>query len=183
MWFLFRECLIGLIPNATFHDGILINSTLQIENLDSLLKNIYGFENFRKNQRESIESYLSEKNTLTIMKTGGGKTLIYSAAALLSNRLTVVFSPLKSLMDDQLHSLINIGIAVVVLFVSSDQPPAIQEKIFGEIASGLIRILFVTVEKYIKNPKFRNMLKNVDKIQGVQFVIDEVYCVLDYGHY
>ena len=53
---------------------------------------------------ESVESYLSGKDTLTIMRTGGGKTLIYSAAALLSNRLTVVFSPLKSLMDDQLVS-------------------------------------------------------------------------------
>lgn len=79
--------------------------------------------------------------------------------------------------------MINIGIPAAVLFASSDQPPAIQEKIFGEIASGLIRILFVTAEKYIKNPKFRNMLKNVDKIRGVQFVIDEVHCVLDYGHY
>ncbi|CAI2187260.1 293_t:CDS:1, partial [Funneliformis geosporum] len=100
--FYFRECLMGLIPNATFHDGTLINSTLQIEKLDSLLKNIYGFENFRENQHESIEFYLSEKNTLTIMKTGGEKTLIYSVAALLSNRLRVIFSPLKSLIDDQL---------------------------------------------------------------------------------
>ena len=64
------------------------------------------------------------------------------------------------------HDLINIGISVVVLFASSDQPPAIQEKIFGKIASGLIRILFVTAEKYIRNPKFRNMLKNVNKIRG-----------------
>ena len=72
---------------------------------------------------------------------------------------------------------------MAVLFVSLDQPPAIQEKIFGEIAFGLIRILFVTAEKYIKNPKFRNMLKNVNETRGVQFVIDEAHCVLGYGHY
>ena len=104
--FYFRESLTELIPNTTFHNGTLINSTLQIEKIDSLLKNIFGFKNFRENQRESIESYLLEKDTLTIMRTGGGKTLIYSAAALLSNRLTVVFSPLKSLMDDQLVSIL-----------------------------------------------------------------------------
>ena len=102
--FYLHEHLTELIPNVTFHDGTLINSTLQIGKIDVLLKHVFGFENFRENQRESIESYLSGKDTLTIMRTGGGKTLIYSIVALLSSRLTVVFSPLKSLMDDQLVS-------------------------------------------------------------------------------
>jgi len=60
--------------------------------------------------------------------------------------------------------LVNIGIPVTILFASSDQPSIIQEKIFGEIASGLIHILLIIAEKYIKNPKFRNILKNVNKI-------------------
>ncbi|PKY57711.1 P-loop containing nucleoside triphosphate hydrolase protein, partial [Rhizophagus irregularis] len=131
---------------------------------------------YRELQCESIESFLSGQNTLTILRTGGGKSLIYAAASILSQALTVVFTPQKSLMDDQVREMVKFGIPAAMLYASSEQSPQVQEKIVSEIASGLIRILFITPEKYVKNLKFRNMLQNISTTRGLQFVIDEAHC-------
>ncbi|CAG8568893.1 12635_t:CDS:10, partial [Dentiscutata heterogama] len=101
-------------------------------------------------------------DTLVILRTGGEKSLIYSVASILSARLTVVFTSMKSLMDDQMHDLVKQGIPATILFGASDQPPAIVEKIFAEIASNIICVLFVTAEKYVKNFLFRKILKKIE---------------------
>jgi superfamily II DNA helicase RecQ len=76
--------------------------------------------------------------------------------------------------------MVGFGIPSAMLYASSEQSPQIQEKIVAEIASGLIRILFITPEKYIKNLRFRNMLQNVYNTRGLQFVIDEAHCIISY---
>ncbi|CAG8702995.1 16740_t:CDS:10, partial [Gigaspora rosea] len=94
-------------------------------------------------------------------------------------RLTVVFTPQKALIDDQ-REIVGMGIPAAMLYASSEQPPFIQKKIFAEIASGLICVLFVTPEKYTKNSKFRIMLQNIYNTQGLQFVIDKAHCIVLY---
>ena len=77
------------------------SSSSSIELAISSIIQFFGFDRFRKLQHESINSFLSGQNTLTILRTGGGKSLIYAAASILSQGLTVVFTPQKSLIDDQ----------------------------------------------------------------------------------
>ncbi|CAG8826445.1 22673_t:CDS:2, partial [Gigaspora margarita] len=127
--------------------------------LDAALKNIFNLSEYQEYQKESIESFINGHNTLTILKTGGGKTLIYA------------------------HELIYMGIPAATFYASSEQPPELQERIFSELASGLIKILLITPEKYILNIKFRNMLKKINSLRGLQFVVDEAHCVKEYEHF
>ncbi|CAB5352453.1 unnamed protein product [Rhizophagus irregularis] len=101
----------------------------------SSIVQFFGFERYRELQCESIESFLSEQNTLTILRTGRGKSLIYAAASILSQALTVVFTPQKSLMDNQVREMVKFGIPAAMLYASSEQSPQVQEKIVSEIAS------------------------------------------------
>ena len=72
----------------------------QIPDLNQILRQIFGFENFREGQYEAICSFLNNKDTLVVLWTGGGKTLCFAMAALATSRLTIVFTPLKALIDD-----------------------------------------------------------------------------------
>ncbi len=72
----------------------------QIPDLNQLLKQVFGFSDFREGQYEAICSFLEHKDTLVVLRTGGGKTLCFAMAALASFCLTVVFTPLKALIDD-----------------------------------------------------------------------------------
>ena len=76
--------------------------------------------------------------------------------------------------------MVKFGIPAAMLYASSEQSPQVQEKIVSEIASGLIRILFITPEKCVKNLKFRNMLQNISTTRGLQFVIDEAHYIISY---
>ncbi|CAB4494122.1 unnamed protein product [Rhizophagus irregularis] len=130
----------------------------ELPGIDKLIplaaKKIFGFENFREGQVDAIMAYLSGKDTFVSLKTGGGKTLCYALSAICFEGLTIVFSPLKALMDDQKRELINAGIPCATLYANLLQGASIQEKIFEEIACGLIKILFVTPEKLASNNGF-----------------------------
>ncbi|PKC54543.1 P-loop containing nucleoside triphosphate hydrolase protein [Rhizophagus irregularis] len=133
----------------------------------SSIVQFFGFERYRELQCESIESFLSEQNTLTILRTGRGKSLIYAAASILSQALTVVFTPQKSLMDNQ-REMVKFGIPAAMLYASSEQSPQVQEKIVSEIASRKIRQKSKVSEYATKY------------IRGLQFVIDETHCIISY---
>ncbi|RGB24504.1 P-loop containing nucleoside triphosphate hydrolase protein [Rhizophagus diaphanus] len=115
---------------------------------------IFGFEKFRSEQLEAINAYLNGNDTFVSMKTGGRKTLCYALSAVCSEGLTIIFSPLKALMEDQKRELVKAGIPCAVLYANLTQGTRIQEKIFEKIASGLIKVLFVTSEKLVSNEGF-----------------------------
>ncbi|CAG8604285.1 4137_t:CDS:2, partial [Ambispora gerdemannii] len=139
--------------------------------------------NYRELQQESIESFLKGQDTLTILPTGVGKTLIFSVASILSKALTVVFIPLKTIMEFQLHELVGMGIPAAAIFAALDQFLEVQEKIFGEIAARITKVLWTTSEKFVNSSRFRHFLHNVYKTRGIQFVIDESHCVLEFGQF
>ncbi|PKK62599.1 P-loop containing nucleoside triphosphate hydrolase protein, partial [Rhizophagus irregularis] len=127
-------------------------------------------------QLEAINAYLNGNDTFVSMKTGGRKTLCYSLSAVCSKGLTIVFSPLKVLMEDQKRKLVKAGIPCAVLYANLTQGTRIQEKIFEEIASGLIKMLFVTPEKLVSNEGFCRFIMQLYNKKKICFVIDEAHC-------
>ncbi|CAG8834589.1 195_t:CDS:2, partial [Gigaspora margarita] len=170
------------IPNQAYQK---INDIPDSKNimLNTIISEVFGFTKFRPKQQDSINCFIEGNDTLCILPTGGGKTLVYAASALLFTGLTVVFTPLKALMEDQIQKLVNKGISLAMLYASSEQSYNVQEAIFFEIASGFIRILLVTPEKYIKNLAFACMLQNIARSRGLQFVIDEAHCINNYAYF
>ncbi|RIA83055.1 hypothetical protein C1645_743352 [Glomus cerebriforme] len=99
----------------------------QIPDLNQILKQIFGFANFCEEQYEGIYSFLNNKDTLVVLRTGGGKTLCFAMAALASFRLTIIFTPLKALIDDHVNNLVQMGIPAAGLYTSTGQSFEYQE--------------------------------------------------------
>ncbi|CAG8819990.1 5570_t:CDS:2, partial [Cetraspora pellucida] len=108
--------------------------------LDAIISKIFGFTKFKPKQKDSINCFIEENDTLYILPMGEGKTLVYTALALLFTGLT--------------QKLINKDIPLAILYTSSEQLYNFQEAIFSEISLGFIQIPLVTSEKYIKNLAF-----------------------------
>ena len=159
------------------------------ENIDletmckSALNRIFQFSEFQNGQKDAIKSFVQNYDTLVLKQTGGGKSLCYSLASVVTAGITVVFSPLKALIDDQVLELIKVGIPCGGLYASTSQSKCYQKKVFQEIACGLTRIIITTPEKFKFNVGFQQMLERIGTTKGIRFVIDEAHCILDQEHF
>lgn len=154
--------------------------------LSELLRQHWGFEALRPLQRESIHATLSGRDSLTVMPTGGGKSLCYQLPPLVTGRLTLVVSPLIALMDDQVASLRQVGInAGAVHGNLSDEErsrvrAAVSGRGAGESDDGAqrLRVLLVSPEKLL-SPGF---LSWVGTLGVGAMAIDEAHCISQWGH-
>jgi len=141
-----------------------------------VLKEVFGYEHFRPLQEEVIRQVLNKKDALVVMPTGGGKSLCYQIPALLFEGLTVVVSPLISLMKDQVEQLESSGVAAVYLN-SSLSLQEYQQNV-SLIKSGKVKLLYVAPETLMKQ-RMRNLLSEM-KIDCL--TIDEAHCISEWGH-
>ncbi len=150
--------------------------TLPMLNAASILKDIFGYDTFRPLQCEVIDNVLARHDTLAIMPTGGGKSLCYQIPSLLFGGLTVVVSPLISLMKDQVEQLRAFG--VPCLFLNSSLAPQEYQENIGYVKRGEVKLLYVAPETLL-TPRILSLL---DSVQVDCLTIDEAHCISEWGH-
>lgn len=147
------------------------------------MKEVFKLESFRPLQQETINVTLSKIDCLVIMPTGGGKSLCFQLPALLDTGVTLVVSPLVSLMEDQLWLLKSLNINAETLNGSSskDHVAKIHSEMLDKKSS--LKILYVTPEKLAKSKIFMNKLQKMYEAgRFKRLVVDEVHCCSTYGH-
>lgn len=162
-----------------YNNFVKINSCTFVDsNPELVLSSVFGYKNFRPLQEAVINSVLAKKDTLVIMPTGGGKSLCYQIPALILKGITIVVSPLISLMSNQVASLEKHGIHSVFLNSSLEWKEYL--KAVDEIKKGFVKIIYVSPEG-LATSRIRDLL-NEGNLEVSCITIDEAHCVSEWGH-
>ncbi len=140
------------------------------------MKEVFGYDEFRENQLDIINSTLNKEDAIVVMPTGSGKSLCYQIPSLIFDGLTVVVSPLISLMKDQVEQLREVGIKAV--FLNSSLTYEAYEENIQTIRNNSSRLLYVAPETLFQ-PRILDLL---DSIKVDCFTIDEAHCISEWGH-
>jgi ATP-dependent DNA helicase RecQ len=140
------------------------------------LQTLFGLDEFRPAQREVIEDVLAGRDVLCVMPTGAGKSLCYQLPAALNEGLSIVVSPLISLMEDQVQQLREEGIAAAML--NSSMTPGIQREVMAQLGDGFKGLLYVAPERFFSG-QFQSLIPS---LRPRLLAIDEAHCISQWGH-
>lgn len=147
-----------------------------IRSPQAVLKQVFGYSEFRDGQHAIIAAALDGQDSLVLLPTGGGKSLCYQVPALILDGVTVVISPLISLMQDQVAQLRALGVQAA--YINNSLPFEEQQAVYQQLHYGQIKLLYVAPEKVLQH----DFLGRLSHLKLALFAIDEAHCVSHWGH-
>src|SRR6056300_359346 len=142
----------------------------------AVLRDVFGFDDFRPGQKDIVDAVTQGENVLAIMPTGGGKSLCYQLPALLRDGVTIVVSPLIALMRDQVRALRSIGVGAGALTSANTQEE--NDEIFAGLEDGSLRLLYLAPER-LGSAQITSVLR---RYRVGMISVDEAHCVSQWGH-